>query len=240
MGLNPDLLEESDQPEEGSPAWMATYSDLATLLLTFFVLLLSFANLDAKQFHDALGSVRNAFGVTHRDPGRYEARSNTIVEIGSHGGKVALRQSSPLRAVSEAVERRGLKDLVEVTAEERGIVLRMRDQVLFDVGSDEVLSGGVPILEKVAALANEFEGPLAVEGHTDDRPIHSSKFRSNWELSALRATAVLRHLLSHGVARERLGIAGYADTKALASNNTDSGRAKNRRVEFIFAYEGLK
>ncbi len=240
MAMNPDVIEESEQDEgSGAPAWMATYSDLATLLLTFFVLLLSFANMDAKQFREALGSVREAFGVSQTNPGRFEARSNTIVEMGDHGGRSVLRENSAIRAVRNAVERRGLSNDVEVSDEERGIVLRVRDRVLFDVGSDEVRKEGVPVLEKVADLIAELEGGIAIEGHTDDQPITSKKFPSNWELSAFRATAVLRHLVSHGIPQNRLGIAGYADTMPVASNDTQAGRAKNRRVEFIFSYEAV-
>ena len=237
--MNPDVIEESEEVEEGSPAWMATYSDLATLLLTFFVLLLSFASMDAQQFREALGSVRDAFGVTFSDPGRFEARSATIVEMGEASGRTMLNESAALRAIRDAVARRGLDKQVDVSAEERGIVLRVRDQVLFDVGSDDVREEGIPVLEKVADLANEFSGRISIEGHTDDRPIHSLRFPSNWELSAFRATAVLRHLVDHGVPRNRLAIAGYADTSPLEANDTEEGRAQNRRVEFIFAYDGL-
>lgn len=239
--MNPDVIEESEEQEEGgSPAWMATYSDLATLLLTFFVLLLSFANMDAQQFREALGSVREAFGVTYVDPGHFAARSTTIVELGDSNGKTVLKESSALRAVKDAVARRGLAGEVEVSAEERGIVLRVRDQILFDVGSDVVREEGIPVLEKVADLALDFQGRIAIEGHTDNRPISTLRFPSNWELSAFRATAVLGHLVSHGVPRERLGIAGYADTVPLAPNDTVEGRASNRRVEFIFAYDDVE
>ncbi len=241
MGLNPDVLEESEEGDEGgAPAWMATFSDLSTLLLTFFVLLLSFANMDANQFRDALGSVRDAFGVTHIDPGRFEARATTIVEVGNAGGRTVWKESSALKAVKDAVARRGLGGLVDVSAGKRGIVIRMRDRVLFDVASDKIVEEGVPVLKKVAELTNEFKGPVAIEGHSDNRPIHSVKFPSNWELSAFRATSVLRYLIDNGVEKKRLTIAGCGDTHPISDNDTAEGRAKNRRVEFIFSYDGLE
>lgn len=240
MGLDPNLIEESEQPAEGAPAWMATFSDLATNMLTFFVLLLSFANMDAKQFREALGSVRDALGVNSSEPGRYEARSTTIVEIGEAGGKTMLKESSAMRRIRDAVARRGIDGSVEVSSEEKGVVLRVRDYVLFDTASDRVRDEGIPVLEGIADVVNGFDGPVAIEGHTDNRPISSAKFPSNWELSAFRATAVLRHLVSHGVARDRLAIAGYADTIPIGDNSSEEGRARNRRVEFVFPYEGLK
>lgn len=241
-------LEEEDEEEveEGSPAWMATYSDMATLLLTFFVLLLSFANMDARQFREVLGSVRQAFGMQNQTVGEYQARASTIVTIEPGGSQVrptvrqdraAMREQRAPAEMRRRIRELGLEGRVDAHVEMRGIVLRLREGLLFESGSDVMLTGGISVLEQLSVLVREAPNEIAVEGHTDDRPIHNSRFPSNWELSAARATAVLRRLAAGGVQVDRMQIAGYADTKPIGDNALEEGRAANRRVEIVFLAE---
>lgn len=234
--------DEEEGGEEGAPAWMATFSDMATLLLTFFILLLSFANMDVVQFREMMGSIREAFGVQHENPGSFQARATTIVHIAEGGSPMnpSVLQHSPIvQQLLRRLREQGLDSVVDVQMNRRGVSLRIRDGVLFQSGSDQLLPGGVPLLDGLADIAADMEQDLAIEGHTDDRPISNSRFPSNWELSAGRATAVLRHLTeNNGIDRERMSIAGYADTRPVADNGTPEGRARNRRVEFIFLNEG--
>jgi chemotaxis protein MotB len=231
--------DDEEEVEEGAPAWMATFSDMATLLLTFFVLLLSFANMDVVQFHEMLGSVREAFGVQFEVEGRFQARSGSLVSIaeGGNPNQSVVEEEEQVRQIQEALEEAGLGGQVDVEATRRGISLRIRDGVLFGSGSADLSAGGPAVLDVIGVLAQELEHQLAIEGHTDDRPIATRSFPSNWELSAARATAVLRYLAAHDIARERMSIAGYADTRPIGDNRTDEGRAQNRRVEFIFLQE---
>lgn len=229
--------------DEGAPAWMATFSDLATLLLTFFVLLLSFANMDVTEFKEMMGSVREAFGVQFRIRGDFEALSDTPISLGETppGELVEVVRSdadaAQMRELTEALRERGILDEVDVSPERDGISVRVRDCVLFDTAEATLRDDAHPFLHELAGILN---GPLGtdgviVEGHTDDRPIHTERFPTNWELSTARATSVLRHLMSIGeVAPERLSAAGFADTRPLAPNVDDPSRTTNRRVEFVF------
>lgn len=228
--------EEECECEEGAPAWMSTFSDMATLLLTFFVLLLSFANMDVVEFRTMMGSVRDAFGVQHEHPGEFMARSNnpiTIAAGGSPSNPSVLTQGQTLERIRTRLNSEGLGESVEVSDTERGIVMRIREAVLFGSGSATLVADGLPILERIASIAMEFARQIRIEGHTDDRPIATGRFPSNWELSAARATAVLRHLERTGTSAEAMSIAGYADTRPVAANEDDAGRAQNRRVEFV-------
>jgi len=236
--------EEESGGDEGAPAWMATFSDLATLLLTFFVLLLSFANMDIQNFKTAMGSVKEAMGVRVELRGNYAAISTTPIEMSTVQAQSFISVSD-LSKISDAAERlvkklvkeRHLEDKVEVVGTSRGIALRTRDNVLFDPGSADVESRGSTTLELVAELMNNFEGEVEVQGHTDNVPTGGGSFASNWELSTARAIAVLRSLVDdQGIAESRLHVAGYADKRPVAPMDTAEGRAKNRRVEFLFEY----
>lgn len=232
--------EECEECEEGAPAWMATFSDLCTLLLTFFVLLLSMANMDVRNFREMAGSVRHAFGVRWIDPGPYEAEAGNPTPLGE-GGAIASGPSASrhdpndlIQRLREAVENHNISDRVEIGETPEGIVLRVRDHALFRSGDATLQPEAFPLLGEVAAIASEMGQPLFVEGHTDDRPIRTSHFPSNWELSTARATAVLRYMIQEGMSPSELAVAGYADSRPLDSNSSDEGRSRNRRVEFLF------
>jgi chemotaxis protein MotB len=119
--------------------------------------------------------------------------------------------------------------------EERGLVVRvLTDKLLFDSGSAQLQPAGLPLLDEIARLLNvDHRHPITVEGNTDNQPIHSAQFPSNWELSTDRAAMVLRYLIAHGVTARRLSATGYADLHPLATNSTAAGRAKNRRVDIV-------
>ncbi len=234
-------MEDDDhQCEEGAPPWMATFSDMATLLLTFFVLLLSFATMDVQHFREALGSVQEAFGVQFKVYGSVEAMSTSPVELSDHQSASQIRPSGEsteeaVRKLKRYMSDKGLAGQVTVSSSSRGISLQMGEVVLFDSGSDEILASGHAALDAVAEVFGGFDGELAVEGHTDDVPIGNSRFRSNWELSTARATAVLRYFAyEKHLDPERMHVAGYADMKPLVENTDATRRAQNRRVEFIF------
>lgn len=128
---------------------------------------------------------------------------------------------------------RQLDDRVRVSEVAEGVYLEVNDNILFALGSAELKRDGAALLDDLAQLLREQSGIISVEGHTDDRPIATSRFPSNWELSSGRATTVTRYLIGKGLDRERLRAVGYADTRPLESNTTNEGRARNRRVALI-------
>ncbi len=129
----------------------------------------------------------------------------------------------------------GFSNEVQAVIDERGLVVRvLTDKLLFDSGSAALQPAGMPLLKEIANLLNiDRRHPITVEGNTDNQPIHSAQFPSNWELSTDRATTVLRYLIGRGVLASRLAATGYADLHPLASNATAAGQAKNRRVDIV-------
>lgn len=249
--------------KKGLPPWMGTFADLATLLLTFFVLLLTFANMDIQKFHDMLGSVQKAFGVQVKVRGQYQATKPLVaanalkaqapaaptmagmtrpsaVPTSSSEARAAAENAAQAREVRQMANQAGLGQSVEITSGPRGVRMRVKGQLLFLPGQAQVRPEARRLLEAVAKVMRKFHYYLTVEGHTDSTPIHTPQFPSNWELSASRASAVLRFLLSLGVPQRKVSAVGYAANYPLASNATQEGRNKNRRVEFVFTKKPLR
>jgi chemotaxis protein MotB len=161
------------------------------------------------------------------------------LEAALNSMSAALREQASLASLKQKLDAyakaHGLNNEVQTVIDRRGLVVRvLTDQLLFASGQATLQPEGFPLLNEVAQLLNvDKSHPITVEGHTDNVPISSSQYPSNWELSTDRATTVVRYLITKGVNRERLGAVGYADLHPLASNATAAGRAKNRRVEIV-------
>ncbi len=229
-------VEEPEEVDEGAPAWMATFADLMSLLLTFFVLLLSFANMDIQNFQTALGSVKEAMGVQFEHPGDMMGLTSSVVEMSQREStdKLNTLEQEVQQIFEQMSKEEGSGAEMEVSIGDRGIVVRIKDFVLFEPGGTVLRKEAHGPLLIIAKVTNGLRLPLWVEGHTDNRPISTPRFPSNWELSAGRATAALVFLNRTGkIPRYRMRIAGYAETRPLRSNTTPQGRAENRRVEFV-------
>lgn len=139
------------------------------------------------------------------------------------------------RELNAFAQSHGFGNQVQAIIDQRGLVVRvLTDKLLFSSGTDTLQAAGTPLLNEMASLLNvDTKHPITVEGNTDNQPIHSSQFPSNWELSTDRATVVVRYLIAHGVADQRLAAAGYAALHPIASNATATGRAANRRVDIV-------
>lgn len=230
-----------EEPEEGAPHWMTTFSDMTTLLLTFFVLLFTFAQFDLIKFRMVMGSIKEAFGVQRvTQKGEFETYESSPLQVFEYQKldsviEMFYQRTQMYRKLKEAL--RNVQG-VEVLVSDRGIIVRAEEKVFFDLGKADIKPEAYPFLDKMADLIKEYsEYKVAIEGHTDDLPINTPKFPSNWELSATRATTVLRYFLSKGIPPERLKAVGYADTKPVVPNTSMENRAKNRRVEFVFSVE---
>jgi flagellar motor protein MotB len=154
----------------------------------------------------------------------------------------ADRNDGPLATLEKALTPELLAGKVQLHLEARGLVISLREAAFFASAGDSVEPASFPMLQRIAAVIDKMPNPIRLEGHTDSVPIHNSKFRSNWELSAARSIAMLE-LLSRRFAIEagRLTVAGYADHAPADTNETEIGRAHNRRVDVvILSAEGLK
>ncbi len=248
--MDAELEEEAPKQPAGAPAWMATMADMMSLLLTFFVLLLSFANMDVIKFRTMLGSVKDAFGVQKEHVGDIEARATTPIQLSNTESTPFLvppdrpSESSPgsaggasemVKEAEEAIAQLGLGRTVEVESTVRGVVIRVTGQLLFDSGSARLRPEALIFLDEIARLARAFPYEVSIEGHTDDIPIRTEEFPTNWHLSADRAIAALQYLAEVGrIDRSRLSAAGFADTRPLVANDSSRKRATNRRVEFVY------
>lgn len=224
--------------EEGAPGWMVTFADLMSLLLTFFILVLSFANMDIVRFRDMLGSIQQAFGVqVKRREADYVAFSPTQFERKdleiSRENEQILSMVVQLRTILQDNE--ALQKSAGVEADDQGLVLRVDNEMMFERGSAELKPGAEQALETVIRILKDYNMDLVIRGHTDDVAFRSAQFPSNWELSAARATTVLRYLLEKGgFSPSRMRAVGYAGSRPLVPNNSEENRMKNNRVEFYY------
>jgi chemotaxis protein MotB len=157
----------------------------------------------------------------------------------ANGAQLAAQEQQDFEAlkrrIDQLVEEAGLGDKVSTTVTRRGLRVRLlTDKLFFDSGSATINAAALPTLDKIGAIiAGEAKHPVEVEGHTDDRPIATSQYPSNWQLSGARAGAVVQRLTGAGVAGRRVSLAGYAAQAPVADNASPEGRARNRRVEIV-------
>ncbi len=229
--------EECPPCEEGLPGWFATFSDLCTLLLTFFVLLLSFSTMDIIKFKQMMGSMEKAFGYQTKAAGEFEAKAPTpiTVQLSEQENKM-LDYMEIGDQIKKSVKEENLDKDVEIEINKEGVLMRLKGDVTYPPGKATINKNILPLLGKIAKILKEHpDYHLKVMGHTDNIPIKSTKYDSNWELSAARAVSVIKLLTEkYNIDPKRLEAIGYADTRPLVPNTTPENRAKNRRVEFLF------
>ena len=247
MGLDPSEAEDH-VCEEGAPAWLATMGDLMSLLLVFFVLMLSFANTDRQLFLEAMGSIKNALGVVEDTPGQHHLKSSSMIEWSEKKSTPFLdvmeldkAKDSPsmdqkiMQEVQQAIAENNLSRIVEAESSERGVIVRVKGGALFKPGSDSLLPVSFVFLDEVIRITEEFPYELSIEGHTDDAPISTPRFPTNWHLAAARSIAVLRYMIDAGdIDPSRVAASGYGSTRPLVPNDSPESRAVNRRVEFVY------
>jgi chemotaxis protein MotB len=237
---------------ENHERWLVSYADFITLLFAFFVVM--FANSTDKQKAARVSeSVKKALqegtmsavvaailGGSVDDKGR----GNDLKE-GPGGAQKAAQNERPLaellpslKVLSSELKKEIENGEVQVSMEPRGLIVSFKEATLFASGDDTVNKASYASLAKVASAINKLPNPVRLEGHTDSVPIHTARFRSNWELSAARSIALLELLATnYGVPRARMSIGGYADTAPVDSNDTVAGRARNRRCDVIILNE---
>ena len=265
----------------GAPSWMVTFADLMALLLTLFVLLLSFSTMETQRFKDLAGNLRDAFGLQR------ESMLTGLIERGGTPTHTAMTKSLPVPVATvlppeeqadfetmdttKTGETEGrpidrdafaeqsqktlsrLQDemaneiensLIDVVSLGDVTIIRFPDQVSFMSGSGELLDQFLPIMQKIVVVLEdaikEGDAHIIISGHTDDIPITTERYRSNWDLSAARAASVAHYLLANtAISSSKITVQGYADSRPLMANTSPSNRAANRRVEIsIGRYDG--
>ena len=219
----------------GAPLWMVTYSDLVTLLLTFFVLLLSMASMDPVRFTQASSSLRDAFGM-HQNPAQVDFTlpilpSPPKTEFAPVNQKMTIEI---YRKIKTQINSDNLAEDIEMVQKDGDtIVLRVKDTVLFQPGETQISPKAYPLLRYIADIIRPLPLKLRIEGHSDAEVDAQSEL-GKWDVSMARSISVMRFFKKSALLPlERMGAAGYGDMKPLATNATDEGRAQNRRVDFI-------
>lgn len=288
-----DTAEEEEQKckcPDGLPPWLATFADLMSLLMCFFVLLLSFSEMDVLKFKQLAGSMREAFGVqkevkvkdipqgtsiiaqefspgrpeptplnevrqfttqasqqhldVRRQEGRNEHMDPKAAEVQELLREVRQQEEEQEQAKAEAredavemamaLQKEIGEGSVDVETKEGKVIIRVREKGSFQSGAAELNADFIPIIAKIRDVLVNIKGSVSVEGHTDNIPINTNEFASNWALSSARALSVAQELFVDGrIDQRKYEVTGYADTKPLAPNDTAQNRASNRRVEIV-------
>ncbi|MCP3664123.1 MAG: type VI secretion system protein TssL [Gammaproteobacteria bacterium] len=269
-------MDENECPkcEAGLPPWLATFADLMSLLMCFFVLLLSFSEIDAIRFKKMAESMKDAFGVQREIPATEIVMGTSVIK--QEFSPSTIPEPSPMddirqqtqedliqnlkvdEAVMDAVEEKireeveqqaeEIKELLQeeindelviVETEESRIIIRIQEKGSFPSGSAKLNPGFLEVMDRISGAVATSPGRVIVAGHTDNIPISTARFRSNWELSSARAVTVLHALLDNpDIDQERVQVEGHADSQPLESNDTAEDRAVNRRVEIILERGG--
>ncbi|HDN85114.1 MAG TPA: flagellar motor protein MotB [Candidatus Aerophobetes bacterium] len=216
------MKKREEEEESKDPVWLTTFGDAMSLMLTFFVMLFAATSLNKSKIEPALGSLRGALGIMQKTKPAIVS-TPLVVEPTQ---KIAQQ-------ISQFVISKGLTGKVKVKLVRGGIRVSLASPILFELGKAELKPAIFPLLDKIAIILKKLPNEITVEGHTDNLPIHTERFPSNWELSAARAINVAKYLIKKGVSPSRVGVVGYADSRPIYPNDTPEHRASNRRVEIF-------
>lgn len=226
-----DFAEEVMDERTNQP-WLMTFADMFTLLLTYFIILYSLSSVNMNRFKEAiLGHEKASIGLLELLDAAEVKQSLDVL--------TGLKTDNILNDVKNVAKEESLSDQMIVSTDASKVVVKVPSQSLFDPGrADLNLKRGKDVLDEIIRIAAKYPYyRVNIRGHTDNLEIRSEKFPSNWELSAARATAVLRYFINQNIKPERLTATGFADTVPVATNKTERGRALNRRVEFVLEKE---
>lgn len=230
--------------EHADETWLLPYSDLLTLLLALFIVMFAMSKIDNEKFENAREQFNVIFsggsGMMEKDGTSIIPLHNVGVlesESGSTVSNTAMEEDKMTEIkekIEEEIKASGYSDRVKVVLNNEGLEITIQDAVLFNSGDAEVLSSVYPMLLHISKILNALDNNIKIVGHTDDVPISTRKFRSNWDLSAIRAINVMTFLVEQGgLNPERFSIQGYGQYLPKYENSTETGRAKNRRVEIF-------
>lgn len=231
-----------------SQEWLTTYSDMVTLLLTFFVLLYSFSLVDVRKFAAAAASMADAFNVGSTKSSNeifdFDQSSGSKPIVGedkesddnqdNSNNEASNTKENILSNIKAFVAKNNLSDKVTIKEGSRGIYIEFKDKILFDTGKAVIKEDGIPAIMQISEFMRNLPNHIVIEGHTDNIPISTEQFPSNWELSEARAMSVMKYLINNrGLEPSRFSTAAYGEYSPVDTNDTPEGRAQNRRVNIL-------
>ena len=237
--------------------WLVSYADFITLLFAFFVMMFASTQSDKNKAKDVSDSVRQAL-----EHGQFSAAISTVLGRGKHearkaplSAELSERHENPpappaallhppdlaksLETLQKGLEADLKNGKVQLRLDTRGLIISMREKGFFASGDSTIAADSLPTLAKIGEVVQSLPNPVRLEGHTDSQPIHNSRFHSNWELSASRSIAMLELLRDRfQIPVSRMAIADYAENLPADTNDTEEGRAHNRRVDLVLLSTG--
>ncbi|WP_055667091.1 flagellar motor protein MotB [Desnuesiella massiliensis] len=230
-------MKKREEKEANHERWLLTYSDLITLLMIFFVIMYASSNVSASKYKAVSDSFKIALGG---GGGSLVGPVDSVNANGSNerNDNKEVSEENKLMNLKENVDNylqsAGMSTGISTSIEERGLVISLKDSIIFDSGKAEIKNDYKKKLVDLGSILNKMDSYIRVEGHTDNVPINNNKFNSNWQLSVIRATNVTELLIEEAhIAPKRLSSIGYGEFRPVADNNTEQGRAQNRRVDIV-------
>ncbi|RKY36504.1 MAG: hypothetical protein DRP78_03470 [Candidatus Omnitrophota bacterium] len=234
-----------EQGIPGCPLWMMTFGDCMSLLLTFFVMIISFTSFDEVKVQKALGSLHESLGLMGQQ--RRQIYTDSLmrmlsefysIEASLQKGYVSdsgLKEDSPQATynLTEQFKGVGLYDFINIAHLQKGLVIEIENVALFDYGKAEIKEQFVDILQEITCVLKVLPNNVIVEGHSADEFEDNGQFPDNWAISAARAASVAGFLINGGIKPEKISIMSYAHTRPLFSNDSAAHRERNRRVEIV-------
>ena len=225
-----------DDDDAGGAEWLATYGDLVTLLLCFFVLLFSMSTVDNQKFKRAIFAL-NSMGIMGQSGSVKENVGDSISNMDIYNAIYVQEEMDDIYTkVKEIVDSKGLSEDVQGEKVGPGVLLRFKDEILFDPGQADLKVNAKNTLQRLGEILKVHDKNIRIEGHTDNVPINTSRFRSNWELSASRAISVVKYFTEELASEERIDpkkfeVSGYGEYHPIAANDSAQNKQKNRRIE---------
>ena len=237
-------LKKKKRPAASTPAWMVSWSDMTTLMLTFFITMMSFGDIEQRDFFLMLSSFRGTFGLlsgggSNLDKGRLESLGFSVQSLPSESRGVGLGASR--KNAMSILEPEVATRMVRVSEDERGLIITLSGDIFFDPGSAVLKTEVRPVLNKVGKILNSVPNLVRIEGHASSTPVGLSKMKgyaTNWELAAARSVNVLRYLEEEDrVDPNKLSAVSFGEYRPLDINDTPEGRAFNQRVDIVVLRE---
>lgn len=230
------MIKRKEKSHNNNDRWLLTYVDLITLLMIFFVVMYAMSNVDAEKYRQLSASLGTAFVSDAQ-----EINKNAGIESTNKQEQEALDERTidpelvdAARKLKLMLKENGLDQDVSVDIRERGVVVGLTNTVLFEPGSTDIRSESREMLVEIGKIVAKLDNYIRVEGNTDDVPMNSERFPSNWELSVIRATEVLKLMVSQsGVDPEKVSAVGYGEYRPTNPNTSAENRAKNRKVDIV-------
>ena len=223
------------EEHENHERWLVSYADFITLLFAFFTSMYAISSVNEGKFRILSESLAIAFNPTIFTSTKAQEGPRFVKEQRSHASDEFKDMfTNNYQKIQTALSELEADKKLTLIAEENRVTIRISESMLFEPGTDTIMKEGLPVIDEVAAVLRELPNSIRVEGHTDNIPVNTARFPSNWDLSSARAISILKYFIAeHGYDPRKLSALGFGEYRPVDTNDTPSGRVKNRRVDIM-------